>query len=81
MNLPIRVPEGDEAAAMGAAIQALWCRERAAGLKTTIESLTDEHVILEGGATIQPDAASAAAYDRAYQVYSGYLGALSPLYI
>jgi xylulokinase len=81
MNLPIRVPAGDEAAAMGAAIQALWCRERAAGLKTTIASLTDEHVILEGGATIQPDAKAAAAYDRAYQVYSRYLGALSPLYI
>jgi xylulokinase len=81
MNLPIRVPAGEEAAAMGAAIQALWCSERAAGLNTTIASLTDAHVILEGGATIQPDPDAVAAYNRSYEVYSRYLGALSPLYI
>jgi xylulokinase len=80
MNLPVRVPAGDEAAALGGAIQALWCLERGAGRGTSIESLVDEHVLLEGGATVTPDPTAAAAYDRAYKEYSKYLGALSPLY-
>ncbi len=79
-KLPVRVPAGDEAAAMGGAIQALWCMERAAGLKTTIGALCDTHVSLEGGATVEPDAESVAAYDTAYADYTKYLNALSPLY-
>ncbi|MDR2797278.1 MAG: xylulokinase [Treponema sp.] len=83
MNLPVRVPAGDEAAAMGGAIQALWTWEKvekAQGWNGSIESLVEEHVILEGRATVNPDAASVEAYNRAYEVYSRYLGALSPLY-
>jgi xylulokinase len=80
MGLPVRVPAGDEAAAMGGAIQALWCMERSAGLKTTIGELCDAHVTLEGGATAEPDPASVKAYDAAYAEYNKYLGALSPLY-
>jgi xylulokinase len=80
MNLPVRVPSGDEAAAMGGAIQALWALEHSAGRNTSIETLVDEHVILEGGATIKPDPKAAAAYDKAYGEYSRYLAALSPLY-
>jgi xylulokinase len=81
MNLPVRTPAGSEAAAMGGAIQALWCMRRnsgAEGKKVTIEELADEHVAL--GDTIKPDKKSAEAYDKAYAVYSKYLGALSPLY-
>jgi xylulokinase len=88
MNLPVRVPAGAEADAMGGAIQALWCLQsnkpnkqpKKQNDKETIESLADEHVVLEGGATIKPDKKDAAAYDAAYAVYSRYLGALSPLY-
>jgi xylulokinase len=80
MKLPVRIPAGNEAAALGGAIQALWCLENAAGKKVSIESLVDEHVALEGGATVKPVKAEAAAYDKAYAVYSRYLGALSPLY-
>ena len=78
MNLPVRIPESTEAAAMGGAIQALWCLERHEGKKTTIEALTDEHVAL--GAIVKPDKKQAALYNDAYAVYSRYLGALSPLY-
>jgi xylulokinase len=79
MNLPVRVPAGDEAAALGGAIQALWCLD-GSGPATPIEALVDEHVVMEGGATVNPDSKAAAAYDRAYGEYSRYLGALSPLY-
>jgi len=78
MNLPVRIPAGTEAAAMGGAIQALWCLEIQEGRKTTIETLTDEHVEL--GAVIKPEKKNTALYNDAYAVYSLYLGALSPLY-
>jgi xylulokinase len=81
MNLPIRIPTGSEAAAMGGAIQALWCLSKhSAGeaKKTTIEALADEHVAL--GDTINPDKKSVDQYKKAYAEYSKYLGALSPLY-
>jgi xylulokinase len=86
MNLPVRVPQSAEAAALGGAIQALWVLERngLAGkpknLKLSIDAITEEHVALEGGATIKPDTKAVKAYNAAYQEYSKYLGALSPLY-
>jgi xylulokinase len=80
MNLPVRLPAGDEAAAMGGAIQGLWCLHSAGAAAADIETLTAEHVGLEGGLTVNPDPASASAYDKAYNEYSRYLGALSPLY-
>ena len=87
-NLPVRVPASAEAAAMGGAIQALWCLQTqgrlpqhpANGKKTPIKALAEEHVALEGGAVVRPDKKAVAAYNRAYAAYSGYLGALSPLY-
>jgi xylulokinase len=80
MNLPVRIPAGNEAAALGGAIQALWCLEKSKGKKTSIETLVDTHVALEGGATVKPVKADVTAYDKAYQNYSRYLGALGPLY-
>ena len=77
MNLPVRVPSGTEAAAMGGAIQALWCLR---GGKVSITDLADEHVALEDGATIMPDEKAVAAYDRVYGDYLRYLGVVSPLY-
>ncbi len=86
MNLPVRIPTGSEAAAMGGAIQALWCLKKTEGAnvsakssaKTSIEDLTDEHVAL--GDVIKPEKKSVEKYNDAYAVYSRYLGALSPLY-
>jgi len=77
-DLPIRIPTGSEAAAMGGAIQALWCLESSEGKKSSIEDLADKHVAL--GAAIKPDRKSVASYNEAYAVYSKYLGTLSPLY-
>jgi len=83
MNLPVSVPAGDEAAAMGGAIQALWTLEkREKGEKTeNIETLVDEHIALESGAGVTPDPDLASRYDEAYKTYLRYLGALKPLYI
>jgi xylulokinase len=80
MNLPVCLPAGDADAALGGAIQALWALERQTNPNASIEALVDTHVVLEGGATVNPDPASVAAYNKAYSQYSRYLGALSPLY-
>jgi xylulokinase len=80
MKLPVRVPATAEAAAMGGALQALWCAERAAGNTVSLEAIVAEHVALDDGATVTPDAASMKAYDAAYAAYAKYLDALSPLY-
>jgi len=77
-DLPIRIPTDSEAAATGAAIQALWCLENHEGKKTLIEDLADKHIAL--GPPIRPDKKSVSAYHEVYATYSKYLGALSPLY-
>jgi xylulokinase len=79
MNLPVRVPARTEAAAMGGAIQALWCLQNT-GKKVSIKDLAEEHVALENGVMVTPDKKSVAAYNKAYAEYTRYLGALSPLY-
>ena len=80
-KLPIRIPDGAEAAAMGAAIQALWCLQNssAQNANASIAALAQEHVAMPS--TIMPDKKSAAAYDKAYADYSRYLEAVSPLYL
>ena len=81
MNVPVRTLTGAEGAAMGGAIQALWCLQNNTawkGKKSTIEELTDGHIAL--GAAIKPDKKSVSGYNKAYAEYSGYLGVLSPLY-
>lgn len=81
MNLPVKRPDNDEAAAMGGAIQALWCLKKREGKPISIGQLADEHVTVGEADCITPDPASVAAYDRAYAEYNKYLGALSPLYV
>jgi len=81
MNLPVKRPDNDEAAAMGGAIQALWCLKKREGKPISIGQLADEHVTVGEADCITPDPASVVAYDRAYAEYNKYLGALSPLYV
>ncbi len=85
MNLPVKRPENDEAAAMGGAIQALWCLESIEATKSgkaarPISKLTDEHVKINEAERVMPDPAAVAAYDKAYAAYNRYLDALAPLY-
>lgn len=80
MELPVRLPAGDEAAAMGAALQALWCAERASGRTLPIAEIVDAHIAMDTLSEIFPDEQSGPGYREAYENYKRYLGALSPLY-
>jgi xylulokinase len=80
MNLPVKRPVNSESAAMGGAIQALWCLLRREGNTTDISVLTDEHIEIRNDENIMPDPGRVAAYNKAYGEYNKYLNALSPLY-
>lgn len=80
MDLPVKLPASDEAAAMGGAVQALWCLMNLEEKKISIGELTDEHITINEDQCINPDPASVAAYNKAYAEYNRYLGALAPLY-
>ncbi len=80
MNLPVKRPVNDEAAAMGSAIQALWCLQNLEGTKTSIGALTDAHIEINEAECINPDPAAVSAYNKAYAEYNRYLEALTPLY-
>ena len=80
LELPVRVPAGDESAAMGAAMQALWCAERAQGKSISIDEIVEAHIAMEKSPKLFPDDQSVIQYRKAYEGYRRYLGALSPLY-
>jgi xylulokinase len=81
LDIPVKRPVNAESAAMGGAIQALWCLLKQEGTAVDIAALTDEHVDISDTESIKPDGNTVAAYNRAYAEYNRYLKALTPLYI
>lgn len=79
MNLPIRVPALDEAAALGGAVQALWCLKNMNG-KCDIAELCAEHITLDTSKSADPIPENVAAYNTAYAEYNKVLNAVAPLY-
>lgn len=79
MNLPIRVPALDEAAALGGAVQALWCLKNMSG-KCDIAALCAEHIKLDESKSANPVAENVAAYDKAYAEYMKVVDTLAPMY-
>ena len=79
MNLPIRVPALDEAAALGGAVQALWCLKNMNG-KCDIAELCAEHIKLDESKSAEPIPANVAIYNKAYEEYNKVLDTVAPLY-
>ena len=77
LDLPVVIPVVKEAAAFGAALQALWCLE---GDGASIEAITGDHIGLDERKGCVPDAADAAAYREIYARYSAYVEAMTPLF-
>ena len=80
MNLPIRVPALDEAAALGGAVQALWCLKNMNG-KCDIAELCAEHITLDTSKSADPIPENVAAYNTAYNEYNKVLNQIAPLYM
>ena len=80
LNLPVRVPVIEEAAAFGGALQALWTLERSAGKAESINRLIEEHVLLDESSTCRPAPGAVQIYETVYGEYNRYLDALTPLF-
>jgi len=79
-GLPVVILAGNEGAAFGAALQALWSLERTADPALDIGAITDRHIRVDTAAAVRPNPNHVAAYAVAYRNYSRALDQLSPLF-
>ena len=80
LNLPVVIPVTAEAAALGGAMQALWCLDKLEGRDSSLESLIDEHVSLDSEGGCSPHPENVEIYKGIYDEYSKYVNALTPLF-
>ncbi len=78
-NCEVVCVQQQEAGAVGAALQALWCAEQAAGMQTSLEEITSRFVSLDERTRCAPDRDSVARYDDLYATYLSYDHALRVL--
>ncbi|MGJ8523626.1 Xylulose kinase [Carnimonas sp. R-84981] len=69
MNCELVCPQSPEAAALGAALQAQWCRGRLAGATVSLEALCRDAVRLDESTRSRPHAEHSARYRELYQRY------------
>ena len=68
----------EEAAALGAALQALWALKTSEDGPTELSDITDEHIMLNEEETVMPDADEVKVYKGVYSEYKEYLELLKP---
>ncbi len=78
MNMPVSVPVIEQAAALGAAVQALWMLS--GGGKERIEKLCSEHIKMDAEKAAYPGSSAAEQYKAAYKDYRRLVTCLIPLY-
>ncbi|MBV4474914.1 xylulokinase [Pseudomonas botevensis] len=76
MNTPVICTEQSEAAALGAAIQAAWCKSWSNGHEDTLADLCERCVKLDPNSETLPVAASVAAFEQAYERYRQHVATL-----
>ena len=81
LNLPVKLPVSDEAAALGAAVQALWCYKNLSGEKVSIAKLCAEHVLIDSENIVSPKPENIKQYDADYADYIKNLNAVMPMYV
>lgn len=79
-DLPVHVPEIDEGAAFGAALQACAVYRKHNNDKLSIAELVDEVVKLDAGRSCEPLSANVSAYSESYECYLRHIDAVSTLY-
>lgn len=70
----------DEGAALGAALQAVWCADRTAGLKTQLKDLTRRFVAVEESTRCQPNKQAVATYRKLQAIQDNLSLALRPVF-
>jgi xylulokinase len=80
LNLPVVVPNQEEAAALGAAIQALWAKDNVEKKNSDINYLIKEHVSLNSNKSCLPDPENVKIYDEVYKTYNKYVDSLTGIF-
>lgn len=80
LNLPVVVPVQEEAAALGAAIQALWAKDSIGKKVSDINYLVKEHVSLNSDKSCLPDPVNVKVYNEVYKTYNKYVDSLSGIF-
>ncbi len=80
LDLPISVFQQQENAALGAALQALWCYTRESDPTVSISDITAAHLRVDQCRYYRPEAEAVSAYADIYQRYKTLLNAVAPLY-
>jgi len=76
MNTPVICTEQSEAAALGAAIQAAWCKSWSNGDEDILADLCQRCVKLDSSSETLPIAANVAAFQQAYERYQQHVATL-----
>ncbi len=76
METPVICTEQSEAAALGAAIQAAWCKSWSNGHEDTLADLCQRCVKLDLNSETLPNAANVAAFQQAYERYQQHVATL-----
>ncbi|MBP5954758.1 xylulokinase [Pseudomonas anatoliensis] len=76
MDTPVICTEQSEAAALGAAIQAAWCKSWSNGHEDTLAELCQRCVKLDLSSETLPNAANVAAFQQAYERYQQHVATL-----
>jgi D-xylulose kinase len=66
---PVVCPFAEEAGALGAALQSMWCYLGKKGEEVTLKEITDACVPLDPASGAQPDAGRASRYSEIYEQY------------
>jgi len=74
---PVECPVTEEAAALGAALQALWALEEG---KVSMTDICTDHIRYDSDRQTFPDEKNKAAYREAYSLYEKYIEVVTPLF-
>lgn len=79
-GVPVVAMKEDEGAALGGALQAAWCVDRAAGKKTALKDLTRRFVAVDEATRCQPNKAAQATYKKLQAVQNDLSVTLRPVF-
>lgn len=80
LGCPVVQPVVEEAGALGAALQAVWCAEHLQGNPCSLKKITDTYVKLDGSKTVEPVVHHVNQYSDIYAKYLQINTALTPIY-
>ncbi len=79
-NATVVIPKVMEAAAFGAALQALWAYNKHIGNEISIEEIVDNHVKIDEENRYEPDPVRVGEYEKAYIRFIKYMNGMKEMF-